>query len=190
MNGIKFNRYEALNSTDYEVELSQNAQISDDQIILNGRGYSGGIELWEKFDSQNGVMFDFMIHPDDVDPKFEFETYFDIGIWWTPEYRRFGVYLVGAPEANMWKGTQGSGKRLTGNLKINPGEKYTCTLAIGDNGDFFALIWDPNKPGDIRKYRLMLGGAWEMKNWKFVINGASGKMSIDNIASFSFDLYK
>lgn len=165
-------------------------KVEDGMLNMKGEGYTGGAEADSSFQEGQGIIFDFQIDSVTSSDGFEFETFFAIGDWWTSGYKRFGVYIVPSPQADMWVGTKGTGKNLTGNLKIVPDHTYQIMIAIGKDASFLCTIWDPQKPQDKRIYRISKGGNWSDINWRFQINGARGDMFVDNFMTFKFDGYK
>lgn len=172
---------------DYNTEL---IHLQDGKLQFKGQDYQGGVDSRLKYKEGQGIMFDFMIDSSQSSSGFEFETYFDVGTWWTPSYRRFGVYITAAPQADMWTGQRGTGKYLTGDLKIIPDTQYQIMVAIGKNAEFLCVVWNPDNPEITRIYRVPKGGDWSGLNWHFVINGAKGTMFVDNLMSVSFESIK
>lgn len=188
LNGIEINN--ALNFDSVPTNINYNpdfVKIMNGEMEMKGEGYQGGMELQSRIEEGEGVMFDMKIVPEVPPSKFEFETFFDNGTWWTDAYRRFGMYLVSSPESDLWMGKVGTGKYLSGNLVIKPDVQYRVALAVGENADFLGLIWNPEKPESFRFFHQPMGEKWFNNEWLFVINGASGKMIVDNLMTFSFD---
>ena len=181
------NTFDTAPNFDYSTEL---VHIQDGKLQFKGKDWQGGIDSRLKYKEGQGVMFDFMIDSSQSPSGFEFETYFDLGTWWTPSYRRFGVYITSSPQADMWTGQRGTGKYLTGDLKLTPDVWYQVMVVIDKNADFLSVIWNPNNPDVIRKYRIPKGGDWSGQNWHFAINGSKGAIVIDNLMSISFDSIK
>jgi hypothetical protein len=172
---------------DYNTEL---VSLQDDKLQFKGQGWETWAGSRLKYKEGQGIIFDFTIDSSQSPSGFEFETYFDLGTWWTASYRRFGVYITAAPQADMWVGQRGTGKYLTGDLKLTPDVWYQVMVVIDKNADFLSVIWDPNNPDVIRKYRIPKGGDWSGQNWNFVINGSKGTMLVDNLMSISFESIK
>lgn len=160
--------------------------VQNGQLQMRGQDYQGGFDLQSKFSEGQGLIYSFKIQPDSAGLKFEFETYLDKGTWWTPEYRRFGVYIMAAPEADMWLGRNGTGKYLSGELKLVPDTWYQMLLVVGKGAEFLGVISDPNNPGLVRSYRVPKGGDWSGLQWTFFINGAKGTMLVDDLMKISF----
>jgi hypothetical protein len=190
LEGIKvtqFDSFDTDSSLFYNEEL---VKVQDKKLKMTGLDYSGGAGTDAIFTEGQGIIFDFMIDSAQNESGFEFETYFATGEWWTPGYRRFGVYIAPAPQADMWIGQKGTGKNLTGNLKIVPDTTYQVMLSVGNDANFLCIIWDPNNLDKYRIYRIPKGGDWSNLTWSFNINGAKGGMFVDNFTVFSFDGYK
>jgi hypothetical protein len=172
-----------------QVDINRELVTAKDGVLhMQGRDWQGLLYAPYKYKEGQGALFDFMFEQDGGTP--EFETYVDVGEWWTPSYRRFGVYLTLSPQANMWIGSQGSGKYLTGDLKLAPDVWYQVLLVVGENADFLGVIRDPANPGPVRSYRIPMGTQWAGNTWTFAINGTRGRMLIDNWMSISFSSIK
>ena len=182
-----------LNTFDTDPNMNYNAElvsVYDGNLQFKGQGWEAWASSRLDYREGQGVMFDFSIDSSQSPSGFEFETYFDLGIYSTPSYRRFGVYLKPTPQADMWTGQRATEKYLTGDLKLTPDVWYQVMVVIDKNADFLSVIWDPNNPDIIRKYRIPQGGDWSREIWSFVINGSKGTMLVDNLMSISFDSIK
>jgi hypothetical protein len=182
-----------LNTFDTDPNMNYNAElvsVYDGKLQFKGQGWEAWASSRLDYREGQGVMFDFSIDSSQSPSGFEFETYFDLGIYSAPSYRRFGVYLKPTPQADMWTGQRATGKYLTGDLKLTPDVWYQVMVVIDKNADFLSVIWDPNNPDVIRKYRIPQGGDWSREIWSFVINGSKGTMLVDNLMSISFDSIK
>jgi hypothetical protein len=121
----------------------------------------------------------------------EFEIFFDKGEWWTDPYKRFGVYLaVDYAESNLWDGKKGLGfNYLRGNFYLVPDTWYSLSIALGKDGDFFAIVWDPANPGKAINDRRMIEG-WEGITWNFRMGANEGTILFDDYMEFEFENIK
>jgi hypothetical protein len=116
----------------------------------------------------------------------EFEMFFDHGEWDTDPYRRFGVYILSYPRTNLWQGKNGWWRNLQGNFQPQPDTWYSMLMAIGENGEFLAVIWDPLDPGRTITYHEEIGGDWSGLTWTFKIGANVGTAQFDDFIRFSF----
>ena len=159
--------------------------IEGGQLYIRGEEYRAGVKMPSAFSEGTGIVFNFKIMAP-APPKFEFDAHFGKGYWGTPEYRRFGVYIMQAPQTNKWTGQKLSWKYLNGNLSIEEDIWYRMLLAVGEGADFLAVITDPAQPDSIRNYRLPQGGDWSGLDWSFELSGAQGLMKVDDMMEISF----
>jgi hypothetical protein len=186
--GIKFIRVTTFDSEPRTIEYNSNlVKIVNGEMQMKGVGYQGGMNFRSKFWEGEGIVFDMKILSETPSTPFEFETYVDHGTWWTDTYRRFGMYLTSSPASDLWMGKVGTGNYLSGNLIIKPDVQYRVAIAIGEDADFLGLIWNPEKPDVNRYFHQPMGKKWIDNDWLFVINGAKGNMTVDNIMTFTFD---
>lgn len=123
-------------------------------------------------------------------PQSEFEIFFDRGSWATPDYRRFGVYGVNPPAANLFQGEQGLGfNYLSKNFALKADTWYTILLSVGDGGEFLALIWDPEKPERVARYHEVIK-KWENNQWNFSVGGNKGKIQFKDYMEITFSGFK
>jgi len=172
---------------DYNTDL---VGLQDGKLQFKGQDWSSWATSRLEYKEGQGVMFDFTIDSSQSPSGFEFSTYFDSGTWGAENYRRFGVSITPSPQTNTRIGQTGTVKNLTGDLKLTPDVWYQVMVVIDKNADFLSVIWEPNNPDVIRKYRLPKGGDWSGQNWTFVISGNEGTMLVDNLMSISFESIK
>lgn len=121
----------------------------------------------------------------------EFEMLFDKGEWWTDPYKRFGVYIVtDYAETNLWDGKNGlGGNYLRGNFYLAPDTWYSLVMALGKDGNFFALIFDPSNPEKFIKDRRKIDG-YQGITWTFKMGANVGVVSYDDYMEINFDSIK
>jgi hypothetical protein len=176
--------------SDYSVNSAYVSIQDDGSVQMVGDGYQGGFEKTHH-EEGTGYIYTISVVPAEGKKSFEFETFFDNGNWMTDSYKRFGVYIVnGKPQSDIWVGKQGTGNNLLGNLLLKQGTPYKVGVFIGQNGSFLAVFWNPEKPEQFDRFRQDMGKKWASTVWKFVVDGASGTMKINDLMFVKFDSLK
>lgn len=121
----------------------------------------------------------------------EFELLFEKGDWQTEPYRRFGVYLVtDYAQSNLWEGKNALGfNYLRGNFYLVPDTWYSLLMALGKNGEFFAIIWDPSNPEKFISDRRKIE-EWSGITWRFNMGANKGTILFDDFMEIEFDNIK
>jgi len=98
------------------------------------------------------------------------------------------VYLVtDYAQSNLWDGQKGLGfKYLRGNFYLAPDNWYSLLMALGKDGDFFAIIYDPSNPDKFIKDRRKIDG-WQGITWAFKMGVNEGIVSYDDYMEINFD---
>lgn len=116
----------------------------------------------------------------------DFELYFDNGQFYTDAYKRFGVYLAsGYAESNRWNGKNLTGNYLRGNFYPAPDTVYSLLMALGKDGDFYALMWDPSNPEKIISDRQKIE-KWQGLTWRFALGADKGTILFDDFTELTF----
>ena len=160
------------------------AQISNGELLLAGTGDDWhGVSRKAVFQEGEGVVTRFRFSGREF-----FELYFEKGSWDTRGYKRFGIYVHrGYGEANLFIGQEGRGSnRLPGNLSLSPETWYSLFMAVGKDGDFLAVLWDPSSPDKSIRYREKIQ-AWAHINWQFRIQVNEGTIFFDDFQEIEFD---
>ncbi len=163
-------------------------KISDNVVTIEGKEYwaSGFGKEDAEYSPGMGVMFKYHFSKGS-----QFEYYLDVGDWDTTGYKRYGIYQTGQnPSLNLWEGKnwlKGGGNYLNGNLKSKPEDWKQVALAIGKDGTFTTVIWDPADPSQIKQNTHTFGEKWSSKTWRFIIGANKGTIIIDDYCEFSFD---
>lgn len=118
----------------------------------------------------------------------EFELLFEKGEWWTDPYRRFGVYLVtDYAQSNLWEGQKALGfNYLRGNFYLVPDTWYSLLMALGKDGEFFAIVWDPTNPEKFISDRRKIE-EWSGITWRFNMGANKGTILFDDFMEIEFD---
>jgi serine/threonine protein kinase len=86
-------------------------------------------------------------------------------------------------EGANWLGYQ----PLIGNLTLKVDDWYYVLLAVKDDGEFLALLWDANDPTRVIHYDQIFGSNWMGKDWRFRIGSKGGEVWVDSVLLLSFD---
>ena len=162
--------------------------LSDDEMLeLVGETFWNSSFAWKpRFHEGEGIILSFKYSHMSV-----FELMFDHGKWQQPDYRRFGVYIHAYPAANLWQGPNGIGfNPLVGNLTVRPETWYNLMMAINKDGEFIAMIWQPDDPTRVVRYREKVGEKWAGLDWRFGSGANNGTILIDDFIIFSFESIK
>lgn len=124
-------------------------------------------------------------------PNAHFEMLFDHGAWDTDGYRRFGVVMEKYPQSNLWrKNNPVAFNNLHGNFRPQADTWYSVLMAIGPEGEFLAVWWNPANPTQIIQYREKFGKDWAGLDWKFRIGGNYGTVWFDELREVQFSGFK
>ncbi len=160
-------------------------EISNGRLLLRGLGGSNwhGLSNRAIFQEDNGVIINFQFTPGEF-----FEMYFEQGPWTTRLYKRFGVYVnQDHSNANLFVGRQRTDFHLlAGNLSLEPATWYSLLMAVGRDGNFLAVIWDPTNPGNNLQYRAVIEN-WKGLDWAFRIQVNQGLILFDDFEEVVFD---
>lgn len=156
-------------------------KISDGVLEIVGKDWNG---LGKKgvFPEGTGIVINFK-----YEKGSEFEVYYDYGSWQTDAYRRFGIYYWAAsPKANLWLGKRGLGfNNLHGNLKSRSETWYTLLMVTDIDGEFLAVIWDPENPERTAVYNER-NDKWAGYNWNLRIGANKGTIIFDDFMEVKF----
>jgi len=160
---------------------------SDGSVRIEGKSYwDTSLCLRSKINEGNGVIFRYRFSK-----LSEFEFFFQTGLWQNPSFRRFGVYAGTTPRTNVWVGKKGpGGKVLHGILNSRIDTWQLLTMAVDKNGNFLALIGDPENPSQYKFLREELGEKFKGNKWDFCVQANSGLIEVDDFYQISFDELK
>ena len=156
-------------------------KISNGVLEIQGKDWNG-LGRKGSFPEGTGIVINFK-----YEKGSEFEMYYDYGEWQTDAYRRFGIYYWSAyPKANLWLGKRGLGfNSLHGNLKSNSETWYTLLMVTDADGEFLAVIWDPENPGRTAIYHEK-NEKWAGYKWNLRIGANKGAIVFDDFMKISF----
>jgi hypothetical protein len=121
------------------------------------------------------------------EPGSLFEVYVDRGEWQTTNYRRFGLYLGGRANPNLWSGIgEITSSGLAGEVTLLADRWYQLLIGIAPQGEFLAVAWDPERLDRRTEYRGHLGPEWAGQTWSFAIGADSGRVLFDDYQDIEF----
>lgn len=167
----------------------------------SGRLMGGMFEITGQKDFNSALVFNQKIKPNHgVFLKFKTkkmsdyrsEFVFARGDWQTDNFRQFGIYNSRTPKADLIQGKNALGyNNLHGNLGLNPDTWYSFMAAVGENGEFLAVIWNPDNTTKRDVYHETIGEKWTNQDYDFQAKADIGEsMFIDDFYLFSFAAIK
>lgn len=156
-------------------------KISNGVLEIEGKDWNG-LGKRGNFPEGTGIVINFK-----YDQGAEFEVYYDYGAWQTDAYRRFGIYYwSGYPKANLWLGARALGfNNLHGNLKARSDTWYTLLMATDTDGEFLAVIWNPENPERTAVYHE-INEKWAGYDWNLRIGADQGTIVFDDFMEIEF----
>jgi len=112
---------------------------------MQGKSFwASSFSLKQQLAEGDGIMLSFKLQKANAQSEFVFVT----GDWQTDSFRQFGIYNGKRPQADLFQGKNGlGGNNLHGNLTLQADTWHNLLTAIGKNGEFLAVMWDPNSEG-------------------------------------------
>jgi hypothetical protein len=161
-------------------------KITDGLLELKGQNWNA-ISKKGVISEGQGIIIDFR-----YERGTDFEVIFQYGIWFTDPYRRLGIYCIsGIPKANIYLGKNGIGyKNIHGNFNITPDTWYTLMMAFDKEGEFIAIIMDPNDSSSYYRYQERFSEQFYGYSWDLSIGADSGIVYFDNFIKFKFGTIK
>jgi hypothetical protein len=178
------------NLSNWNTWNSGTGSIVDGMFELTGQeGWSSGLVLSRKLKEGDGVILRFKTVNN---ATFKSEFVFSTGAWQTDSFRQFGVYNGKYPKADLFQGKIGLGyNNLFGNLTMKADTWYKLLMAVGEGGEFLAVVWLPDNPSRMVFYNENIGEKWEDKKWEFIAKATKGEtVYIDDFSSISFSSIK
>ncbi len=164
--------------------------IVNGMFELQGQeGWSSGLVLSSKLKVGQGIILRFKsVNVADFKAEFVFAT----GTWQTDSFRQFGVYNGRFPKADLFQGKNGLGfNNLHGNLSLKADTWYNLLMAIGEGGEFLAIVWNPDDTSQRVRYNEKIGEKWEGKTWEFIAKATRGvTVYIDDFSRIVFSEIK
>jgi hypothetical protein len=167
-------------------DLSSVGRLTDGALELIGaQNWNGVVTHKGTFIEGTGILVNFK-----YTQGADFELHFDNGQWGTDFYKRFGVFLtLGYAKSNHWNGKNLTENYLRGNFYHAPDTWYSLLMALGKDGDFFVIIWDPSNPDKITSDRQKIE-TWKGLYWAFRMGADKGTILFDDFTRIEFDKLK
>ena len=182
---VKVLSYDPLNSMNNWNWDSQVGNLANGIFELKGR-YFWGSSLSPKMQlaDGDGIILKFKLQNANGESEFVFDT----GEWQTDSFRQFGIYNSNPPKADLFQGKNGlGGNYLHGNLSLKPDTWYNILMAIGKNGEFLAVMWEPADETQRAVYNETIGEKWSDKPWFFIVKENEGEtLYVDDFYRISF----
>ncbi len=157
-------------------------EIKDGVLEVVGDNWRGLVLNVRDFHEHEGILIKFTYSPDSV-----FDVIMDHGAWSTDEYRSFGIQFGNYPVASLWQSSNPLGNlNLHGNFRPQASVWYQMLIALGENGEFLAIMWDPADPTKVIQYHETIGEKWAGLNWTFRIGANSGTILFDDFSEVNF----
>lgn len=144
----------------------------------------------------NAVFLKYMI-----DRRTDASFTFSSGEWEKPDYREYGLvtgfdefWVEQVLEANYWIGTEMYPLGDVGDFTLfttEPGRWYNLLMAVGENGTFTIMVWDPLDETLVRSIFSDMGKDWADRSWQFNISFLtdvpSSAVYIDEYLELTYD---
>jgi hypothetical protein len=185
---IKTDSFDNLNNWDKWNPGTGN--ISNGMFELQGQAdYLSGLVFKQRLSDGNGIVLKYKTAKI---ADFQSEFVFATGEYETDSWRTFGVYNGKRPKADLYQGRNGIGfNNLNGNFLLKADTWYNLLMAIGKNGEFLAVIWNPADTSQQIFYHERIGEKWMGLNWEFQAKANIGEtMYIDDLLLFTFNEIK
>lgn len=161
--------------------------VGDAGLNITGRQkWETKLDRYQFFTQREGILLSFKVAKY-TEANFSFHT----GISSTNRYRQWGVRLRGQQILpNLYLGTSNlGGPALEKGFELQEDTWYNMLLALGDNGSFMTLIWDPDDPSHVISYTKELGNSWDASEWRFSIEANSGNLYIRDFHEIRFSTF-
>lgn len=182
---ISTDKFDNLNK--WDTWNSQTGKVLNGMFILEGqKDYESGLVFKEKISEGYGVVVKYKtINNSDYQSEFVLNT----GEWQTNSFRQFGIYNGKSPKADLMQGMNWiGGNNLHGSLSLKADTWYNLLVAVGKNGEFLTVIWNPDDPTQKSIYREKLGEKWVGLSFEFIAKANIGEtMHIDDFLKIKFD---
>jgi len=165
-------------------------KITNGMFELTGQeGYLSGLIFKQNISGGRGIMLKYKTLKN---ANYQSEFVFATGEWQTDSFRQFGIYNGARPKADLIQGKNGiGGNNLHGNLSLKADTWYNLLMVVGKDGEFLAVIWNPDNPSEQSVYNENLGEKWANLNLEFQAKANIGEtMYIDDFAMITFDEIK
>ena len=179
---LSYDPFDNMNNWDWDNQTGKN---TNGVFEIQGKSFwTSSFSLKQQLAEGDGIMLSFKLQKANAQSEFVFVT----GDWQTDSFRQFGIYNGKRPQADLFQGKNGlGGNNLHGNLTLQADTWHNLLTAIGKNGEFLAVMWDPNSEGHHAIYNETIGEKWSGKNWYFMPKAEEGEsLYVDDFYRISF----
>jgi hypothetical protein len=167
---VKYDPFDDMHNWNFREETGS---LKDGMFELRGtdRWHSS---FWFKqpFNEGQGLSIRFMSQNANASSELVFVS----GDWLTDTFRQFGVYSAFIPKGDLFQGRSNlGGYDLKGNVAVLSNTWYELLMAIGHNGHFLAVVWDPSHDTQRAVYDLLAGANWAGRSWVFLPKANTGE---------------
>jgi tetratricopeptide (TPR) repeat protein len=167
----------------------------------SGKASDGVVQITGTADWSSYLERDRIFHAGDAvlalfkyDADADYRMYICSGEWEKPAYRRWGIFTLNDSSRFTTDRFQGfsfiGGDPLAGNLTSRPDTWYYVLLAVGDEGEFLAQVWERDDPARKAEDRRRLGDDWAGLPWHFILQANKGPVYVDTFTEISFSEIK
>jgi len=123
---------------------------------------------------------------DDI-PYSDFEMFINNGDWGSVNYRQWGTRMNSdTPAINVVrKRSTIDESALDGELSLDPGTWYQLLLAVDQDAEFVAQVWEKEDPANISEYRQTMDD-WNDQEWSGSFCNARGNVLVDTYTEIKF----
>ena len=170
-------------------DLSYTGKVEDGVLVYVGEGSSGvGVNRNGLFREGDGILINFKYTT--FGQRF-ISLAFDQGQWNNSSWRRFGIEFIDTKGVQSFLAVSNeysdtSNQALRGNLNIEADKWYSLLLAIGKDGKFLAVIWDPSNPDNFL-WDIQMMNKSTKPTWTFNLGGSKGTFLFDDFLEIKFD---
>ena len=152
----------------WQIWDEESVSLNEGEVTLVGRPNWNSALVYNIPISENqGIMLTYKAL-NQLDSKAEFV--FISGTYQTDDFRQFGIYNGPAPKADLYQGKVGLGfNYLHGNYTIRKDTWQTLIMSVDDQGNFLAIIFNPEDPEQRYVYSEKPGEKWKGHDWEFRI---------------------
>ncbi len=147
--------------------------LTNGMFVLAGTpGWQSSFWPQKQFTEGQGLAIRFKVDHANARSEFVFVT----GDWLTDTFRQFGIYNSFIPKGDLFQGTLNlGGYDLQGTLDIQADTWYELLLAVGRDGHFLAVVWNPDDPSQRVVHDIAGGPNWAGRSWVFLPKANAGE---------------
>ena len=159
---------------DWHTYNSGSGTISNGMFVLKGQAdWGSGVVFNQLLTEGYGVIINFKA---EKNANLKAQIIFNAGEFNTDYYRQFGFYTGNYPQTDLFQGKNGTGfNNLVGNFSPVANAWYSVLMAIGNNGELLAVIWNPSDSTKRLVHHVKMGEKWANRNWQFLATADIGE---------------